>query len=175
MFLHEVRDKIVSSPPIAVPEMLTSHCDNLSTYISSLFRHAISSWPHYATIFSRRCHVFKRKAKAIELPFCAKKSGKKKKRNCFFPSFISLGISNIVLARYNTNYQSEEWKLRKLGWNTSNSTVTTYLRHEWPTVIPGRTEMYMYRQIPVWNSVICHVVWSAFERYCYEVSWAVCL
>ena len=30
----------------------------------------------------------------------------------------------------NMNYQSEEWKLQKLGWNTSNSSVTTYLRRK---------------------------------------------
>ena len=33
-------------------------------------------------VFSSRnyCHVFKKKEKAIELPFCAKECGKKKKR-----------------------------------------------------------------------------------------------
>ena len=35
------------------------------------------SRPDHATIFSRCCHVFKKKAKAIELPFFAKESGKK--------------------------------------------------------------------------------------------------
>ena len=72
-------DKIVFSPSIAVNEMLTSHSDNLSTYISSLFRHAISSRPDHATVFSRCCHVFEEKAKAIKL-LLSKESGKKKKR-----------------------------------------------------------------------------------------------
>ena len=36
-------DKIVFSSLIAFNEMLTSHCDNLLTYIPSLFWHAISS------------------------------------------------------------------------------------------------------------------------------------
>ena len=35
------------------------------------------SRPDHATIFSRCCHVFKKKAKAIELPFFAKEGGKK--------------------------------------------------------------------------------------------------
>ena len=72
-------DKIVFSSLIAVDEMLTSHCDNLSTYIPSLFRHAVWSQPDHATIFLRCCHVFKKKAKTMELPFCAKESGKEKK------------------------------------------------------------------------------------------------
>ena len=71
----------------------------------------------------------------------------------------------------NKNYQPEEWKLRKLGWNTSNSTVTTYLRSERPTTMPRGTEMYC--QIPVRNSIWHLLVWSAFERYCNEASWAV--
>ena len=88
LFLREVMDKIVFSPLIAVNEMLTSHSENLSTYItSSLFRHAISSRPDHATVFSRCCHVFKRKPKAIELLFCAKESGKKKKKQSLFPLF----------------------------------------------------------------------------------------
>ena len=37
LFLREVINKIVFSPLIAVNEMFTSHSDNLSTYISSLF------------------------------------------------------------------------------------------------------------------------------------------
>ena len=42
------------------------------------------SRPDYATIFSRCCHVFEENVKVIELPFCAKESGKKKiKRNYF--------------------------------------------------------------------------------------------
>ena len=64
--------------------MLTSHCNNLSTphyyivpCIPSLFRHAILSRPDHATIFPRCCHVFKKKAKAIELHNFAKESGKK--------------------------------------------------------------------------------------------------
>ena len=42
------------------------------------------SRPDHATIFSRCSHVFEENAIAIELPFCAKESGnRKKKRNCF--------------------------------------------------------------------------------------------
>ena len=41
------------------------------------------SRPDYATIFSCCCHVFEENAKAIELPFCAKESGKKKKEKLF--------------------------------------------------------------------------------------------
>ena len=75
--------KIVFSSLIAVNEMLTSHCDNLSTYKPSLFGHAISSRPDHATVFSRCCHVFEEKAKAIEL-LLSKKSGKKKKKGNHF-------------------------------------------------------------------------------------------
>ena len=67
----------------SVNNVLTSHCDNLSTYIPSLFRHAISSRPDHATTFLRCCYVFEKKAKAIELSFYAKESGKRKKGNCF--------------------------------------------------------------------------------------------
>ena len=77
--------KIVFSSLTSVNNVLTSHCDNLSTYIRvpSLFRHGISSRPRHATIFSHCCHVFEKKVKVIELPFYAKENGKKKKGNCF--------------------------------------------------------------------------------------------
>ena len=79
MFLREVMGKIGFSSLIAVNEMLTSPCDNLSTYIPSVLWHAISWRPDHATVFSRCCHVFEEKAKAIEL-LLSKESGKKKKK-----------------------------------------------------------------------------------------------
>ena len=90
----------------------------------------------------------------------------------FFPFSFLWEFLTLFWPINNTNYQSEERKLRKLGWNTSNSTVTIYLRCERSTAIPGRTEMY--HQIPMRNS-IWHLVWSAFECYCYEINWAICL
>ena len=53
---------------------------SLSCYIPSLFRHAILSQPDHATIFLRCCHIFRGKAKAIELLFCTKEIGKEKTR-----------------------------------------------------------------------------------------------
>ena len=79
-----------------------------------------------------------------------------------FPFSVSLGISNVVVAY--TNYQSEEWKLQKLGWNSSKSTVTTYLWSKRPTAMP---------QIPAQNSInltFCRVsisrllLWSKLSR-----------
>ena len=79
--------KIVFSSLIAINEMLTSHCDNLSTYIPFLFWHTISSRPDHATIFLRCCHVFEEKGKAIEL-LLSKESGKKKKGNRFDKDWV---------------------------------------------------------------------------------------
>ena len=86
--------KMVFSSLIAVNEMLTSHCGNLSTYIPSLFSHAISSRPDHATIFSRCCHVFEEKAKAIEL-LLSKESGKKKKKEI---ALTRIWLTNMPLA-----------------------------------------------------------------------------
>ena len=78
---------------IAFNEMLTSHCDNLSTHhyhvtshhpsFDTQFRHSAD----HATIFLRYCrtresggnraYVLQEKAKAIDLPFCTKEIGKK--------------------------------------------------------------------------------------------------
>ena len=65
--------------------MLTSRCNNLSTHHYYLTYHPCfdtqfcqgQTRPDLATIFSRCCHAFKKKAKAIELLFFAKESGKK--------------------------------------------------------------------------------------------------
>ena len=84
LFLREVMDKIVFSSLIAFNEMLTSHCDNLLTYIPSLFWHAISSRPDHATIISRYCHVFEKKRKRSTCPLLPKKRGKKRKKRNFF-------------------------------------------------------------------------------------------
>ena len=73
-FLHVIADN----------GMLTTHCNNLSTHHYYLTYH-----PCFDTQFSRCCHVFKKKAKAIEVPFCAKESGKKKKR---------IGLTKLLLA-----------------------------------------------------------------------------
>ena len=63
---------------------LSQSVNSSLSYIPSLFRHAVLSQPDRATIFSHCCcHVFKKKGKVIELPFCSKESGKKKKGNCF--------------------------------------------------------------------------------------------
>ena len=80
-------DKIVFSSPISINEILTSHCGSLSTHHYHLTYHPcfdmqfVSARPHKK--FSRCCHVFEKKAKAIKLPFCAKEKSKKKKGNCF--------------------------------------------------------------------------------------------
>ena len=75
--------KIVFSSLIAVNEILTSHCDNPSTHYYHLTYHfcfdtqfRYGQTTHRA-ILSRCCLVFEKKAKAIELSFCAKESGKK--------------------------------------------------------------------------------------------------
>ena len=79
LFLREVMNKIVFLHVIAVNGMLTSHCNNLSTHHYYLTYH-----PCFDTQF---CHgqttlrCFRAVAKkAIELPFCAKESGKRKKK-----------------------------------------------------------------------------------------------
>ena len=43
------------------------------------------------------CHVFKKKAKAIELPFCTKESRKKKKKEIVLTS-TCIGLTNLPLA-----------------------------------------------------------------------------
>ena len=94
-------NKIVFSSLIAVNGMLTSYCNNLLThhyyltYVPSLFRHAILLRPDHETIFSRCCHVFKKKAEAIELPFCVKESGKKKE---IVLASTRIGLTNLPLA-----------------------------------------------------------------------------
>ena len=68
---------------IAVNKMFTSHCGNLSTYIPSLFRHAISSRSDHATVFSRYSHVFEKNRKRSSCRFVPKRAIKRKQRNCF--------------------------------------------------------------------------------------------
>ena len=88
LFLREVMNKIVFLHVIAVNGMLTSHCNNLSTHHYYLTCH-----PCFDTQF---CHgqttlrCFRAVAKkAIELPFCAKESGKRKKK---------IGLTKLPLA-----------------------------------------------------------------------------
>ena len=77
---------------------------SLLSYIPSLFRHAIllSHGSDHATIFSRCCHVFKKKPKAIELPFCAKESGKKTKKE------LGWQIAASDKGSYYTQHESKE-------------------------------------------------------------------
>ena len=134
------------------------------------FRHDQTTQQYFRTVAMSSREKWKRSS----CPFVPKRAVKRKKRKLLFPLFrFFRHILMLFWPIHKRNYQSEEWKLQKLGWNTPNSTVATCLRHERPTVMPGRTEMY--RQISVQNSIIWHLVWSVFEGYCYEVSWAVCL
>ena len=87
--------------------MLTSHCNNLSTPHYYLTYHPCFD-THFRRgqttqrYFSRCCHVFKKKAKAIELPFCSKESVRKKKKR--------IGLTKLPLATesYYTQHESEE-------------------------------------------------------------------
>ena len=68
LFLWEVMDKIVFSSLIAVNEMLTSRCDNLSTHCYHLTYHPYfdtqfrlgQGWPDHTTLHSHCCHVFEK-------------------------------------------------------------------------------------------------------------------
>ena len=63
--------------------------------VPSFFWHAIPSLPNHATVFSCCCHVFEKKGIVIKLPFCAKESGKKKKKVIVL---TRIGLTNMPLA-----------------------------------------------------------------------------
>ena len=124
-FKQRFRKNIVSTGSYGKNSVLFTQSVNTSlSYIPFLFRDAILSRPDHATIFLRCCHVFDKKAKVIELPFCAKESCLHLGKHyflgnfslppsrvrllilflvvfvpiTFFPLFVSLGIVNVVLA-----------------------------------------------------------------------------
>ena len=104
--------KTVFSSLTSVNNVLTSHCDNLSTYIPSLFRHAISSRPDHATTFLRCCYVFEKKAKAIELSFYAKESGKRKKEIVL----TRIGLTNMPLMTEGLIISSTSARKDRIWW-----------------------------------------------------------